>query len=290
MIQTVASARKWAAEELKRAKVDSPAPTADLLIAFALGWDRIRVLIHSEHPIQDEEWARLSELIMRRAGGEPLQYLTGEKEFYGLSFRVTPQVLIPRPETEIMVEKALDLVRCHLISGTRFADIGTGSGCIAVSIVHEIPSATGWAVDVSAGALKVARENAIRHRVADRILFAQSDLLECFPRNPCFNLILCNPPYVPLKDYDSLPSEVRDHEPHEALFGGESGLDVYRRLVPEVSSRLFEGGYLLIEAGLGQAQEVGRLVEKSRLSLQSTLNDLQGIPRCLVGRKISQEK
>jgi release factor glutamine methyltransferase len=289
-MQTVAGARKWALEELRRARVDSAAPTADLLLGFVLGWDRIRVLIHAEQEIPDETWTRLRNLILRRSNGEPLQHLTGKQEFYGLSFKVTPQVLIPRPETEIMVEKALDLVRRHLLSGVRFADIGTGSGCIAVSIAHEIPSSLGWAVDISPAALKVARENASRHGVAERILFVQSNLLECFPRNSCFNFILCNPPYIALEEYDSLPSEVRDHEPHEALFGGESGLEIYRRLIPEVSSRLVAGGYLLLEVGFGQAQQIGQLIEKEKLSLQEVLNDLQGIPRCLIGRKISREK
>jgi release factor glutamine methyltransferase len=285
-MQTVGSARKWALEELTRARIGSPAQTADLLVGFVLGWDRIRVLIHTEQEIPDEAWILLRSLIMRRSNGEPLQYLTGKQEFYGLSFRVTPRVLIPRPETEIMVEKALDLVRRHLLSGIRFVDIGTGSGCIAVSIAHEIPSALGWAVDISAAALEVASENASRHGVIERILFARSNLLDCFPRTPCFNFILCNPPYVAFGECDRLPSEVRNHEPHEALFGGESGLEVYRRLIPEVASRLFAGGYLLLEVGIGQAQQVGQLIEKETLSLLEVINDLQGIPRCLVGRKI----
>ena len=286
VMYTVGSARKWALEELTRARISSPAQTADLLVGFVLGWDRIRVLIHAEQEIPDDAWILLRSLIERRANGEPLQYLTGKQEFYGLSFKVTPQVLIPRPETEIMVEKALDLVRRHLLSEFRFADIGTGSGCIAISIAREIPTSMGWAVDISAAALMIARENAGWHGVAERLSFVQSDLLECFPRTPCFNFILCNPPYIATGECDSLPSEVRDHEPHEALFGGESGLEVYHRLIPEVSSRLFAGGYLLLEAGIGQAQQIGRLIKNERLSLQEVINDLQGIPRCLIGRKI----
>jgi release factor glutamine methyltransferase len=289
-MSTVGSSRKWALEELTRARVDSPAQTADLLIGFVLGWDRIRVLIHAEQEMPEEAGTLLRSLVLRRANREPLQYLTGNQEFYGLSFRVTPQVLIPRPETEIMVEKALDLVRCHLLSGIRFADIGTGSGCIAVSIAHEIHSALGWAVDLSATALKVARENASRHGVADRLLFVQSNLLESFPRTPCLNFILCNPPYIAVRECDSLPFEVKNHEPHAALFGGESGLEVYQRLIPEVSSRLVAGGYLLLEVGLGQAAQVGQLIDNETMSLQEVINDLQGIPRCLVGRKIAQEK
>ena len=289
-MHTIASVRSWASEELRRARVDSPALTADLLLGFVLGWDRVRVLSYAEQQVPDDAWARLRSLILRRANGEPLQYLTGEQEFYGLAFRVTPEVLIPRPETEIIVEKALDLIRHDSAAGIRFADIGTGSGCIAVSIAHEIPSSTGWAVDISAAALQVARENANRHGVAERILFVQSDLLDCFPQHPCLDFVLCNPPYVALDECDSLPSEVKDHEPHEALFGGMSGLEAYRRLVPEVPSRLSPEGYLLLEVGAGQAQQVGQLVESTGLRLQMTLNDLQGIPRCLVARKVSREK
>jgi release factor glutamine methyltransferase len=289
-MHTIASVRSWASEELRRARVDSPALTADVLLGFVLGWDRVRVLSYAEQQVSDDAWARLRSLILRRANGEPLQYLTGEKEFYGLAFRVTPEVLIPRPETEIIVEKALDLIRHSSAPGMRFADIGTGSGCIAVSIAHEIPSSTGWAVDISAAALQVARENANRHGVAERILFIQSDLLDSFPQRPCLDFVLCNPPYVALDECDSLPSEVKNHEPHEALFGGKSGLEVYRRLVPEVPSRLSAEGHLLLEVGAGQAQQVGQLVESAGLRLQMVINDLQGIPRCLVARNVSREK
>jgi release factor glutamine methyltransferase len=270
--------------------VDSPALTADLLLGFVLGWNRVRILSHAEQQVTDDAWERLRSLILRRANGEPLQYLTGEQEFYGLAFRVTPEVLIPRPETEILVEKALDLIRHDSAQEIRFADIGTGSGCIAVSIAHEMPSSTGCAVDISAAALRIARENATRHGVARRILFVQSNLLDGFPQKPCFDFVLCNPPYVALDECDSLPSEVKNHEPHEALFGGVSGLDVYRRLVPEVTSRLSVGGYFLLEIGAGQAQQVGQLFEGAGLCLQTTLNDLQGIARCLVARKVSGEK
>ena len=284
-MHTIASAKTWMVGELKKAQVALPAITADLLLAFVFGWERVRVLSHAEQSVSDEAWIRLQDLVFRHANGEPLQYLTGEREFYGLSFRVTPQVLIPRPETEILIEKALELVRSGLCARSRFADIGTGSGCISVSFAHENPASVGWAVDISGAALKVARENATRHGVADRILFIQADLLECFPRKQCFDLILCNPPYIAYKEYDSLPSGVRDFEPHEALFGGESGLEVYRRLIPEVSSRLESGGYLLLELGIGQAEKVAPFVQNQGFSLETIIDDLQGIPRCLIGRK-----
>jgi release factor glutamine methyltransferase len=289
-MNTVADARAWAIEKLKRAGSGNPVLTADLLLGHVFGWERVHVLSRIEKIVPDEIWLRLKGLVSRRIGGEPLQYLTGEKEFYGLAFRVAPGVLIPRPETEILVEKALELIKNRSLSRTRFVDIGTGSGCIAISVAHEIPSATGWAVDISAAALSIARENAIHHGVSDRILLIQADLLECFPRKECFDLVLCNPPYVALRDYDSLPSEVSDYEPHEALFGGESGFEVYRRLIPEVSSRLAPGGHLLLEAGAGQAEWVGQFIEEAGLLLEITVNDLQGIPRCIIARKILPER
>jgi len=281
---TVASARAWAVEELKRSRIESPALTADLLLGFVLGWERVGILSRPEHCVGQEAWSGFQNLVRRRAKGEPLQYLTGEREFYGLAFRVTPDVLIPRPETELLVEKAIDLIRSSGLHQARFLDVGTGSGCIAVSVAHEIPASLGWAVDSSSAALRIARENAVRNHVEERLLLIQADLLECFPPESCFDFILCNPPYIPLGEYDSLPSEVRDYEPHDALFGGESGLEIYSRLIPEVASRLASGGYLLLEAGAGQAERVGQFVEGAGLLLEMVVNDLQGIPRCLVGR------
>ncbi len=286
-MQTVAVARAWAIEKLKHERVKSPVLTADLLLGFVLGWDRVRVLSHSEQPVREESWAQFQSLVLRHASGEPLQYLTGEQEFYGLVFRVTPEVLIPRPETEILVETAISLMMSHPHIGIRFVDVGTGSGCIAVSIAHKVSSVMGWAVDNSAAALKIARENANRNGVARRIQYVQADLLECFPRRPCFDFILSNPPYVTCEEYDSLPRDVRDHEPRNALLGGEYGLEVYRRLIPEVVPRLMASGYVLLELGAGQAEQVRRLIETEGLTLSMILKDLQEIPRCLVGQKPS---
>jgi len=286
-MRTVGETRAWALGELKRAGIDAPALTADLLTGFALGWDRVRILSHPEQEIDDAARELVRDLVRRRAGGEPLQYLTGEQEFYGLAFRVTPAVLVPRPETEFLVEQAIALMRRRASAGVRFADIGTGSGCIAVSVARHVPGALGWAVDISAAALAVARENARRHGVADRIRFVRSDFLACFPEKPCLDFVLCNPPYVALDDYDSLPPEVKNHEPHEALFGGPTGMDPVRRLVPEAAARLAAGGSLLLEAGAGQAEEIARLMEDEGLSLHPVVNDLQGIPRCLIGTRDS---
>jgi len=284
-MHTVASARTWAVDELKRAKVENPSLTADLLLGFILNWDRVRILSHGEHAVADGAWVAFNELIDRRIKGEPLQYLTGEREFYNLSFRVTPDVLIPRPETELLVEKAIELIRGSF-SNARFLDVGTGSGCIAVSVAHSVPSSRGWAVDISAGALRIASANSMRHDVSERLQLVRANLLDCFLPKHCFDLILCNPPYIPLDDYGSLPFEVRDHEPQEALFAGESGLEIYHRLIPEGLSRLVPGGYLLVELGADQADSVSKIFEDAGLSVEMIVDDLQGIPRCLVGRKL----
>ncbi len=284
-MHTVASARTWTIEELKGAKDRSPSLSADLLIGFVLGWERVRVLSHPEEVIRPESWDRLRELVLRRIRGEPLQYLTGRQEFFGLAFHVVPGVLIPRPETEVLVEKAIQLMRNRPLAA-RLVDVGTGSGCIAVSVAHEVRSASGGALDISAPALEVARENITRHGVGERISLVRSNFLDCFPRKPLFDFVFCNPPYVALKDYDSLAPEVREHEPHLALFGGETGTELYEALIPEVPSRLVPGGYMLLELGAGQMGKLRPLVERAGLSVETILNDLQGIPRCLVGRKL----
>ncbi len=261
--------------------------SADLLLGFALGWDRVRIISHTEQPIAEDLGNHFKKLVARHASGEPLHYITGEREFYGLPFRVTPAVLIPRPETEILVEKAIELMQRHS-SPARFVDVGAGSGCIAISIAKAVPSSTGWAVDISCEALEIARENAVRHGVADRIQFIRGDLLECFLAELRFDFILSNPPYIALRECDNLPPDVRNFEPHLALFGGESGLEIYSRLIPGVPPHLVPGGYLLVESGAGQAEQIREIAESACLSVEMILNDLQGIPRCLVARKISR--
>jgi release factor glutamine methyltransferase len=284
-MQTIASARAWAMDEFRRAGVEARALSSDLLLGFVTGRDRVYVLSHAEDDLPDESWHRYRSLVSRHAEGEPLQYLTGEREFYGLDFRVTPAVLIPRPETEILVEAALHIIQNNLNSNVRFADVGAGSGCIAVTIAREALSSGGWATDISWPALGIARFNAARHKVAERIQFVRADLLGCFAREPVFDLILSNPPYVAPEEYDTLPSSVKDYEPRLALSGGRDGLDFYRRLAPEALPRLKAGGFLLLEAGAGQADPIGLLIEKEGLVLEEILKDLQGIPRCLIARK-----
>ena len=284
-MQTIEQAREWAIDAFRRTGVESSVLSSDLLLGFVTGRDRVYVLSHAEENLREEDWEHYRSLVLRHAKGEPLQYLTGEREFFGLDFHVTPAVLIPRPETEILVEAALGIIRKRPGPNIMFVDVGTGSGCIAVSVAHEVPSCRGWATDISGQALEVARKNAARHKVSAQIQFIRADLLDCFHGRSFFDLILCNPPYVPLEEYNMLPAGVRDYEPRQALFGGWYGLDFYRRLAPAARLRLKPGGFILFEAGAGQADGIARLIEKEGLELKEILNDLQGIPRCLVTRK-----
>ncbi len=226
--------------------------------------------------------ARLKALAERRRAGEPIQYITGETEFYGLPFQVTADVLIPRPETEHLVEKALGLAAGF--AQPRMVDVGAGSGAIAVALAHHLHEARITAVDVSAAALEIARGNAERNGVSSRIRFLQSDLLAAVAGER-FELIVSNPPYVPTADRDSLSVEVREHEPALALFAGEDGLAIYRRLIPAAFGVLDAGGFLLLEIGYGQWESVGAQLADAGFTQIEFVPDLQGIPRVACGRR-----
>jgi release factor glutamine methyltransferase len=284
-MDSVKSALAWAMQELSQSRVESPRLTAELLLAHVLSWDRVRVFSHPEGQISFEAADSYAILIRRRAKGEPLQYITGVQEFYGLRFRVTPAVLIPRPETEIVVENAVTLARTIGTGPLRFADVGTGSGCIAISFAREVPDATGWGTDISIDALAVARENAACNGVLGRIGFLCTDLLEGFTPNPRFDLVISNPPYVAGNDAAVLPAVVREYEPAIALFSGPSGLDSYRRLIPQAARSLVPGGWLILELGAGMAGQVSRLMEPAGFSVENIASDLQGIPRCMLARR-----
>lgn len=284
-LYTVQTALAQAVQEM--ANVEAPRLTAELLLGHVLGWDRVRILSNLRAPLAEEHANRFQALVQRRAGGEPLQYITGVQEFYGLSFLVSPAVLIPRPETEVLVEKAVSLIASRAPREVvHFVDVGTGSGCIAVSVAREVPRCSGWAVDISREALAIAQGNAVRHEVAARIQFICCDLLDSFVSAPTFDFILSNPPYVSQADAATLPRVVGDYEPHVALFSGESGLETYRRLIPQAAARLLPAGYFLLEVGAGQSDQVARLVEQQGLFLEGILEDIQGIPRCIVAHRI----
>jgi release factor glutamine methyltransferase len=287
-METIETARTAIIRELKRAGTESPELTADILIGFVIGRNRVFVLSHPEYQIDDDSRARLGGLAARRARGEPLQYLTGEREFYGRRFHVTPDVLIPRPETEFLVETAIGFIRENrrqFPSKIRLADVGTGSGCIAVSMLCEIPDALCCALDCSFPALSVAGKNARQYRVGERMAWICGDLLTGIAPRECFDLILSNPPYIARMDYNNLSIEVREFEPALALFGGDDGFEIYRRLIPAGFDRLLPGGCLLLELGSGQAEEVERLAAESGFLTETVVKDLQGIPRCLAARK-----
>jgi release factor glutamine methyltransferase len=277
---TVGWALSRARRELARANIESPQLTAELLLTHVLGWNRVRLLTHPEMPLPDGARDRLAGLIKRRCAGEPLEYILGAQEFFGLSFRVTPAVLIPRPETEILVERVLALA-----SGSkrlRIADVGTGSGCIAISVARELPTSQVFAVDISPAALSLALENANSLGVSARVHFICGDMLECFRPRTEFDLILSNPPYVAGCEVPDLPPAVRDHEPMVALFGGQSGLDACGRLAVQARRHLAAGGRILMEIGAGQAQSVTRILQEAGFAVETIVEDLRGIPRCVV--------
>jgi release factor glutamine methyltransferase len=241
------------------------------------------LLSHSDEHLRAEEFQHFREVVKRRSLGEPLQYISGFQDFYGREFQVSPAVLIPRPETELLVESALDLLTS---SASVFCDVGTGSGCIAVTVLCERPELKGVALDLSAAALDVARQNAFRWNVENRISFAISDCFDTLsPDENQFDLIISNPPYVSAAAIPGLQREVKDHEPIIALSPGPDGLSVIRRLISDSPRFLRNDGYLLLEIGFDQSEAVQQLVDPSSLELIEIRADLQGIPRIVVLRK-----
>lgn len=255
---------------------------AETLLLHATGLTRASLLAHGSNELDSAQAASFDALIARRAAGEPIQYITGETEFFGLPFHVTRDVLIPRPETEHLVERAIALAQPH--SAPRIVDIGTGSGAIAVVLAHALPHAAVASIDISPAALNLARENAACCALAERIRFLEGDLLGPVA-GESFDLIVSNPPYVPIVDRKALSVEVRDHEPALALFAGADGLDIYRRLIPAAFAALASGGTLLLEIGFGQSDAIRDLLAQSGFANIAFTPDLQGIPRVAEGRR-----
>lgn len=250
---------------------------AELYARTILGWDRATLLTRITAEPPGELEPRFSDWIARRELGEPSAYIVGVREFWGLELKVTPAVLIPRPETEFIVEEALALIPRG--AAWRAADVGTGSGCIAIAIAHDAPPITMVATDVSAPALEVARENARRHGVSDRIEFVQTSYLDAV--DGPFDLIVANPPYVRDGDKAALARDVR-HEPDVALFGGASGLDGIERALDAAIPRLRPGGWLVMEFGFGQEDDVRDRVAARPLRFDHVRADLQGLPRTAI--------
>lgn len=250
----------------------------DLYARTILGWDKARLLIEQQHPAPDALEPTFSQWVARRALREPTAYIIGHREFWGRDFTVTPAVLIPRPETEAIVDEAI--ARARALAAPRMADIGTGSGCIAVALALELPQAQFVATDVSEDALAIARGNASRYRVADRIEFIRTSYLDGVP--PGFDIITANPPYVRDGDKPGLSRDVR-HEPDIALFGGAQGLRDIAGVLSAASAGLRPGGWLIMEFGYGQEPDVEAMIDAQRtLRLDRMQPDLQGIPRTAI--------
>ena len=294
----VRSALKKAIARLRAAKIPSDTLAAELLLMHALGRDRTWLYTNPEYPLDPAVAATYFTLVARRAAGEPTQYLTGKQEFWGLEFEVTPAVLIPRPETEHVIEVALEClgergIKINMKTGApspalHVADVGTGSGCLAVALAHELPHAKIVATDISASALEVARRNAAKHSVAGRIQFLQADLLGGALHQSClFDLIVSNPPYVARNAAGSLPIEVREHEPHFALFGGPTGVEIYAQLIQQSLALLYPGGTLVLELGYDSADAVRKMfhVERRWANISIT-SDLAGIPRVIAAERV----
>jgi release factor glutamine methyltransferase len=271
-----------AAEILKEAGVAESRREASSLLAFVSQKDAAFLIAHSGDELDADQTMLFEACIHRRANHEPFQYIVGRQEFYGLEFEVTPDVLIPRPETEILVESAIQIL--FDLNGPRFCEVGVGSGCISISILHAVKSATAVATDISEAALAVAAINAGKNRVDTRLELKQANIFDgiCGP----FDMIVSNPPYVPADQLASLQAEVRDYEPRAALDGGKDGLVLIERIIQESPALLKPGGHLLLEIGFDQARKVEELFDRAVWETPPEfLPDLQGIPRIVKVKK-----
>ena len=276
---TVLKLLRWTADYFAGRGLDAPRLDAELLLAATLGLDRVGLYVNFERPLQADELATYRERVRRRAGREPLAYILGQAEFWSLPLKVTPAVLIPRPETELLVEEALP----RLCGRQQLLDVGTGSGALAIALAHERHELTVTAIDLSPAALAVAAENARSNGVAERICFAQHDLGQ-LPPGP-FDLVVANPPYIPSGELAGLMPEVRDFEPPLALDGGIDGLDAYRALARQAGTVLTAAGWLLVEVGSGQAAAVQQLFAGVGLKELFVSRDLAGIERVVGGQR-----
>ena len=274
----------WATDDFKRRGNKSARLDAELLLGEALGLDRIKLIVEATRPLADDELSRYRDLIKRRRVGEPIAYILGRREFFALPMLVDRRVLIPRPDTEILVETALSGTRDRHLYG-RMLDLCTGSGCVAIAFAKERPTWRVTAVDLSPEAATVARENVRRAGVAHHLAVLEGDLFAPLPGGAEFELITANPPYIPSGDIAGLDADVRDFEPRLALDGGADGLQITRRLVSEAMRYLSPGGLLALEGGFDQAPAVAALLEASGFSEIARSKDLAGIERVVSGRR-----
>jgi release factor glutamine methyltransferase len=266
----------------ERAGLDAEALLLHALRGIDEDRNRAWLIAHGDDPVPPDLETQLKTLVERRLIGEPMQYITGETEFYGLPFKVTRDVLVPRRETEHLVEWVF--TQAKPFERPRIVDVGTGSGAIAVTLAHHVRNAELTATDLSGAALAIAHENAMRNGVADRVRFLEGDLLAPVSSEQ-FDIVVSNPPYVPNTDRALIAVEVREYEPSLALFAGEDGMDVYRRLIPAAFAVLVTGGWLALEIGFSQAAEIERLLGRAGFTNAEFLPDLQGIPRVASARR-----
>ena len=279
---TIESVVRWATDDFRARGIESPRLDAEVLLAFALKTDRVRLIVDARRPLEADELGRFRELVKRRRKHEPVAFLRGEREFFGRPFRVDARVLIPRPDTEVLVQVALERTR-HVSMCMRALDLCTGSGCVAISLGRERPTASVLASDVSEGALAVARDNAQRLG-AYNVGWAAGDLFAALPgKTPRFDVITANPPYIPSEEIATLAEDIRSFEPRLALDGGPDGLDLLRRIVQDAPAFLVDGGALALEVGAGEAPDVARLVEERGFQDVKSARDYGGIERVVSG-------
>ena len=281
-IWTIGRILKWTEQYLGQKGIESPRLDAEVLLSHVLGKQRIYLYVHFDEPLQAEELARYRAMIKQRIDRVPVAYILGEKEFMGLTFKVTPDTLVPRPDTEILVQAAVDRLKQWTDGTVRLADIGTGSGAICLSVLSMLDGVTADTVDISPAARAVAEENAATLGLSERVTFHTGDLLTPI-REQQFTAILSNPPYIPEADIQELAPEVRCKEPMTALSGGRDGLDFYRRLCDEAPAMLSDDGFMAFEVGIHQAEDVAQLAEASPLIVRTEiLKDYAGIDRVVV--------
>lgn len=282
-IWTIGKILAWTAEYFAKNGIESPRLDAEVLLSHVLQKERIYLYVHFDEPLNKDELAFYKECVKKRSQKIPIAYIIGKREFMGLDFMVTQATLIPRPDTEILVEESIGRLRNFEGSNIRIADLGTGSGAICLSVLDNISNATAIAVDISADALEVARRNAEAIGVADRVEFVQGDMIEAISGMEPFDAIVSNPPYIKSGDIPTLAPDVRCYEPVSALDGGTDGMDFYRRLVSSGPKFLNGGGFLAVEMGIGQVDGI-RAMAHCNPAWKSfdIIKDLAGIDRCAV--------
>lgn len=284
-IWTIGRILKWTEQYFEQKGVESPRLDAEVLLSHLLDKQRIYLYVHFDEPLQAEELAAYREMVKQRVNHVPVAYIIGEREFMGLTFKVTPDTLVPRPDTEILVQAAVERLKTLPADAVRFADIGTGTGAVCLSVLHFLPAAEADTVDISPAARAVAEENAAALGLADRIVFHTGDLLAPIRENK-YAAILSNPPYIPEADIAGLAPEVRCKEPMTALAGGTDGLDFYRRLCADAPSMLVDGGFMAFEVGIHQAQDVAALAAANPLIARTEISkDYAGIDRVVIAWK-----